>query len=164
MCKLGRVTDDADRPTLRAVLEREHHEIDAGIDHVLEDPTATDRLASTFTALRRHIYLEEEYLFPPLRAGGLMAPVLVMLREHGELWAALDEVDDLVAHGATGQELTPRLESLLDLLDRHNAKEEPIVYVAADQTLDADAVAEINELVRTSTLPEGWVCQQAPTP
>jgi regulator of cell morphogenesis and NO signaling len=158
------VSDDADRPTLRAVLEREHHEIDADIDRVLEDPTATDSLARAFTALRRHIYLEEEYLFPPLRAGGLMAPVLVMLREHGDLWAALDEIDELVATGASGPDLAPRLESLLDLLDQHNAKEEPIVYAAADQTLDADTVAEINQLVETSTLPDGWVCQQAPTP
>lgn len=72
MYKLGIMTNDLDSPTLRAALEREHHEIDAGIEKFLEDPAPTQSLATAFTALRRHIYLEEEYLFPPLRAEGLM--------------------------------------------------------------------------------------------
>jgi len=155
------MTNDLDSPTLRAALEREHHEIDAGIEKFLEDPAATQSLATAFTALRRHIYLEEEYLFPPLRAEGLMGPVFVMLKEHGELWTELDEVDRLLADGAGAPELRKKLEFLLEMLDRHNVKEEPIVYAAADQTLDAETVAEINELVETSTLPVGWVCQQA---
>lgn len=161
MCKLCCVTHDTDRPTLRTVLEREHHEIDAGLERALGDATARDALVAAVVALRRHIYLEEEYLFPPLRSGGLMGPVLVMLREHGELWDALDEIDALLATDAAGEGLTTQLEVLLDQLDRHNAKEEPIVYAAADQRLDADAVAEINGLVETSALPDGWVCEQA---
>ena len=148
-------------PTVRAVLEREHHEIDAGIEAFLSDPRATGRLTTAFTALRRHIYLEEEYLFPPLRSAGVMAPVLVMLREHGELWAELDEIDRLLGDGAGVAQVTDQLHRLLDALDRHNAKEEPIVYAAADQRLDAETAAEINQLVETSTLPAGWVCEQA---
>ena len=41
-------------------------------------------------SLRRHIFLEEQLLFPPLREAGMIAPVLVMLREHGEIWQSLD--------------------------------------------------------------------------
>jgi len=155
------VTGAETSPTVRAVLEREHQEIDAGIAAFLSDPSATGSLTTAFTSLRRHIYLEEEYLFPPLRAGGLMAPVLVMLREHGQLWVELDKIDRLLADGADGPQLRKPLQGLLQLLDRHNAKEEPIVYAAADQRLDAETAAEINQLVETSTLPAGWVCEQA---
>ena len=47
--------------------------------------------------LRRHIYLEEEFLFPPLRAAGMMAPLFVMVRQHGELWDAMRALDALLA-------------------------------------------------------------------
>lgn len=147
--------------TLRTALEREHREIDAGIEAFVEDAGNSQGLRTAFTALRRHIWLEEEFLFPPLRAEGLMGPVLVMLKEHGELWGELDEVDRLLADPGSAGEVRTRLQTLLEMLDRHNAKEEPIVYAAADQTLDPDTEAEINELIATSTLPGGWVCQQA---
>lgn len=153
----------SDRPslTLRAALEREHREIDTGLEAFLGDATAVADLATAFTALRRHIYLEEEHLFPPLRAQGLMAPVLVMLKEHGELWTALDEIEGRLADGAQGPELRLALEGVLGLLAQHNAKEEPIVYGAAERALDDEEAARLNQLVETSTLPSGWVCERA---
>lgn len=75
--------------TLASVLEREHREIDEGIVAYesrlaagVDEPALLHR---AMDALRRHIYLEEEFLFPPLRAVGMVAPVFVMLREHGEI-------------------------------------------------------------------------------
>lgn len=61
-------------PTLADVLEAEHHEIDAGIHAFLGGADdGRDRLAAVFEELRRHIYLEEVYLFPPLTEAGLVA-------------------------------------------------------------------------------------------
>jgi hypothetical protein len=68
-------------------LEREHREVDEGIEAFADGPPAGQRdrkpLIRAIHALRRHIYLEEVFLSPPLRAAGLVAPVLVMLREYG---------------------------------------------------------------------------------
>ncbi|QDO88287.1 hemerythrin domain-containing protein [Ornithinimicrobium ciconiae] len=87
--------------TLTEALEREHDEIDAGLEAFGEGLDAgnfrEDELTRAAQALRRHIYLEETFLFPPLRAAGMLPPVLVMLREHGEIWRTLDALEDEVA-------------------------------------------------------------------
>lgn len=85
--------------SLSAVLVHEHHEIDAGIEAFLAGlslgETRMQELTRAVEALRRHIYLEEEFLFPPLQAAGMIPPVLVMLREHGEIWRTLDAIQIL---------------------------------------------------------------------
>jgi hemerythrin HHE cation binding domain-containing protein len=53
--------------SLAAALEREHHEIDAGIAAFTAAPGDRQPLARVIRALRRHIYREEEFLFPLLR-------------------------------------------------------------------------------------------------
>ncbi len=67
--------------SLTALLVHEHHEIDAGIEAFLEglaqDESRDQELTRAVGALRRHIYLEEEFLFPPMRASidsGQMPP------------------------------------------------------------------------------------------
>ena len=52
--------------TLADALEREHQEIDLGIAAFRADPRRTAALGRALAGLRRHIYLEEEFLFPPL--------------------------------------------------------------------------------------------------
>jgi regulator of cell morphogenesis and NO signaling len=81
--------------SLAAALEREHHEIDAGIAAFTAAPDSPQPLVRAIRALRRHIYLEEEFLFPLLREAeaGLTAPVFVMLREHAQIWATLDSLE-----------------------------------------------------------------------
>lgn len=151
--------------TLSAALEREHREIDEGIETftaALADGRAdTTPLKRAMEGLRRHIYLEEEFLFPPLRDAGLMAPVLVMLREHGEIWRAMDRLDAAVARGPADGGAREMCDELLELLDRHNSKEEPILYPQADAVLKPEALDRLRDLLATGRLPEGWVCRQA---
>lgn len=154
---MGRMTEG----TLATALEREHHEIDAGIASYRagRDTTA---LSAAVRALRRHIYLEEEFLFPPLRAAGLMPPVLVMLREHGEMWPVLDAVDAEVGGSADGSTLDALCDDLVPRLEAHNAKEEAILYSRADEVLDAaPAAAELKAAIRSEDMPAGWVCARA---
>ena len=149
---------------LSVLLEREHHEIDAGVEASLEGlshgETRTEDLTRAVDALRRHIYLEEEFLFPPLRAAGVLPPVLVMLREHGEIWRSLDAIlaMDPDADGVGTRE---RCGELLSQLASHNAKEEPIIYPQGDAVLTEEATGELREFISSGQMPEGWVCAQA---
>lgn len=144
--------------TLAAALEREHREIDEGIEaFTASGGQETGPLKRALDALRRHIYLEEEFLFPPLRDGGLMAPVFVMLREHGEIWRAMDRLEGELG-GEAGQAAA---HELLAILERHNSKEEPIIYPQADAVLTPEAAERLHGFIASGRTPEGWVCQGA---
>lgn len=151
--------------TLAAALEREHREIDGGIAAFLADQAAqtrrTEPLTRALGALRRHIFLEEEFLFPPLRAAGMVAPMFVMEREHGELWATMDTLDAELGGGAGGTWVSDVCGRLLEQLARHNSKEEPIIYPQADAGLSASAAAELRAFLDAGRIPEGWVCARA---
>lgn len=151
--------------TLSGALEQEHRAIDAGIEEWvagLEEGRAdSEPLARSLAALRRHIYLEEEFVFPPLRQAGMMAPVFVMLREHGELWRAMEHVEALLQQDADARALLDEARDLLARLDAHNTKEEPIVYPMADRILDEAATDDLKDLLHAGRTPEGWACEQA---
>ncbi len=152
--------------TLGQALEIEHRAIDGGIEAYIAslarvataDPAP---LLSALTGLRRHIYLEEEFLFPPLKEAGLMGPIFVMLREHGQLWRQMDTVEELLAGGADGAAMRNDCTNLLSLLDDHNSKEEPIIYTQADEILGTSASSELLAFLEAGTTPEGWVCSAA---
>ena len=150
--------------TLSAALEREHRDIDGGIEeyssglgHGKTDPAP---LLRAMTGLRRHIYLEEEFLFPPLKAT-LMMPIFVMLREHGELWDAMDALEKLLDSETDAETLNNACRELLAKLDAHNQKEEPIIYPQADVVLDAGASAKLHDFLASGTMPNDWRCEKA---
>ncbi|WP_205719044.1 hemerythrin domain-containing protein [Actinomadura geliboluensis] len=147
--------------SLAAALEREHHEIDEGIEVFTADPVAGERdrepLARAVRALRRHIYLEEELLFPALHAAGLMAPVLVMLREHGEMWGTLDALDDAPDDDAA---LTLCRRLNVQLL-HHNMKEEKILYPELERVVPEPQEERLRAFLQTGEMPADWVCVRA---
>ena len=148
--------------SLSVVLEDEHRAIDAPIEGFAGDgATGRDRsaLAGAIGALRRHIYLEEELLFPPLRHAGLMGPVLVMLREHAQLWRTLDTLDHLLAAHAPEVALHNACRELRGQLQSHNPKEEQILYPQADVLLSATELARVRAFLGSGELPDGWTCQ-----
>jgi len=150
--------------TLGAAFEREHHEIDAGIagfsSDELSDGQRADSLRRAIAALRRHIFLEEEYLFPPMKQD-LAIPIMVMLREHGEIWRSLDGIEAGLERNRSRDALRAACQELLDLLEQHNSKEEPIFYENADETLSEAQNAVLQDLLDESEMPPGWVCQKA---
>jgi len=165
-------TDPSNAPsadTLEAALTREHREIDAGIEEFVAGAETGEVRAAPLTramdALRRHIYLEETILFPPLRAAGLMMPVMVMLREHGTLWDAMDAIDQALADTTSADSassvLLDQCRQLLALLDEHNTKEEPILYTRADFDLDEASHDDLADFLHSGTTPEGWSCEKA---
>lgn len=152
-------------PTIGAVLERDHHRIDehfATFATALRsgsiDPAA---LAAGSGALRHHIYVEETYHFPVLRQAGLLGPIMVMLREHGEIWDLLDALDAGVRDGAPIADLTTTWLSLEAIVAAHNMKEERIVYPSGDDMLSAEDAAEVLTGLTAEQTPEGWACEHA---
>ena len=151
--------------TLAEALEKEHQDIDAGIaaftGGLAGGNPPVDTMRAALAAHRRHIYLEETILFPPLRAGGMFAAILVMLREHGQMWNLMDELEPLVAAGGTDARVLGLCEKFVALIDAHNLKEEATIYAKADEALNAPATAQLREFLATGTMPEGWVCEKA---
>lgn len=151
--------------SLAALLEREHHDIDAGVDAFLEglDSQEADPkpMQSAMQALRRHIYLEEAFLFPPLRTSGMVAPIFVMLREHGEMWRTLDALDAELSNDPSGMSSRSLCDTLMSQMEQHNVKEERIVYPQAEKILTTAANTELRTFLDTGQLPQGWVCEQA---
>lgn len=159
-------TDRTSGVSLAEAFTQEHHEIDAAIEQYLaggsdEEPLTRARpLAGALDALRRHIYLEEEIVFPRLPQGTLMMPLMVMRREHGELWRRMDDLSTTLLDPAAdpvniGQACT----DILELLEVHNSKEEPIIYPYMDSGLEPDEQAVVRGMLAGASLPEGWVCQ-----
>lgn len=149
--------------SLSRALEQEHREID-GIIEKCADGSAldADELAGLIRAvaeLRRHIYAEEELLFPPLRQAGLMGPVLVMLREHGQMWPILDRLEQGIADGVEPDVLRTDCRQLFDLLQLHNPKEEQILYPEVDRVVGADASIDAHAFLDTGNVPTDWTCQ-----
>lgn len=151
--------------TLAAALEREHREIDQGIEAYLTGAAGREArigsLTAAMTALRRHIFLEEKFLFPPLRAAGFVAPIFVMLREHGELWRTMETIDRELGEETDSDAVEGRCKWLLAQLAQHNSKEEPILYPHADSVLDAPAGEQLRAFLDSGSLPDGWVCSGA---
>ncbi|WP_026919639.1 hemerythrin domain-containing protein [Gordonia shandongensis] len=158
--------------SLAEVLTVEHRAIDAGIEKFVATPPGASvaewaaPLTDAMTALRRHIYLEEELVFPQLSTGPLMMPIMVMLREHGDMWrtmASLDAAlaaDDVDVEPQRG-EVISACTAMLALLEAHNSKEEPVIYPHLDADLDEDAQAFLRDFLDGGTMPDGWECAKA---
>lgn len=173
-------TDNPIGPLAEALL-REHHEIDAGIETFASKAGAEDRptdtdasliewaepLTDAMRALRRHIYLEEVIVFPKIRMGALMVAVMVMIREHGEIWRAMDKLDAKLTAITDAQSvsdtdrasLVEDCRNMLALLDDHNMKEEPVIYPHLDTDLDQPTEQLLSRFLQEGELPAEWVCE-----
>jgi regulator of cell morphogenesis and NO signaling len=156
-------TDEGDNTlpdgVLSVVLQREHHEIDSAIAAFIETLDGgcmqPEPLRAALEALRRHIYLEETFLFPPIREAGMLMPVFVMMREHGELWRTMGALTDLIVDTADSEQLRDTCHRLLGQLEQHNSKEEPIIYPLADSDLPALVSAELARFIEIGRIPDG---------
>lgn len=153
---------------LSTALMREHQDVDAGLGAFLEKLDAgsvdADALAGTLSALRRHIYAEEQILFPPISKGAQMMSVFGMIRGHGEIWRTMDALDESAgrAHdSADHDELREHCQRLLALLADHNKVEEPVLYPAADTGLAPETATALASFIESGRMPDGWTCAKA---
>ena len=93
-------------------------------------------VADLAAATLHHFRLEEEVLFPDLELShpGARGPISVMQGEHAQARRLLEDLTAAAAMGSRSETLG-LVETLLMLLQQHNAKEEGILYPMADAVL-----------------------------
>lgn len=158
-----RAADAVPAESLSQALEQEHREIDDAIKRCADaadaSPEARADLERAVAELRWHIFVEEELLFPPLRAAGMTGPILVMLREHAQMWPMLDKLDQALREEFDQGALRTACRQLLILLQHHNPKEERILYPQVDRVLGEDTTGAIREFLSGGRVPADWICQ-----
>ncbi len=87
-------------------------------------------------AILHHFSMEEEILFPAVEevAGSSMGPTQVMRMEHEQMRGLFTEMEQALA-ARDADAFLGAAETLLVLMQQHNAKEEQIVYPMSDQLL-----------------------------
>lgn len=148
-------------PATRAsqLLAEQHRQIDSGVKAVADGGSDPAALAVSLALLRRHLYIEEALLFPPLAESGLTMPVFVMKREHGQMWPLLETLSAADTAADTQQK---DARQLFQLLQMHNPKEESIVYTALDRLETQRGDDSLATAITTATLPADWRCALAP--
>lgn len=128
--------------TITTVLTADHRHGDRLFDAALQAageadwPACRERLGEFVQALRHHMRIEEEILFPAFeRASGVSGgPTWVMRQEHQQMLAMLDRIASAAAaRDADGFDALAR--SFAALMAAHSAKEERVLYPMCDEML-----------------------------
>jgi hemerythrin-like domain-containing protein len=98
-------------------------------------------------SIEQHFQAEEELLFPAFEQAGGMSegPTSVMRHEHQQMRALFTQMDSALA-AQSSEEYLGASETLLILMQQHNAKEEQILYPMLDQVLAPQEGALLSEL------------------
>jgi hemerythrin superfamily protein len=150
--------------SLAEALEAEHRRIDEGIATYIAAPAYhrdQEPLVRATAALRRHIFLEEEYLFPRLHDQGTAASFSLMLREHAKIWTAVEDLDRELRAGIDDRLVAKHCHELAVRLRHHNGNEERILYPKADEVLTAAEMAKLAAFLDGIEFPAGWICIKA---
>lgn len=140
------------------LLESQHRRIDKGIETTLEGSGPSSGLTDSLALLRQHIYLEHEILFPRLEKAGLVMPVLVMKREHAQMWPLIDRLASACDSGSSPETLQAPCRELMRLLQNHNVKEEQVLYTAADRLEAGRTDGSLTTALEAGRMPEHWTC------
>lgn len=132
--------------TISATLTDQHRACD-DLFAAAENSAAEGDLSTAVQSLERfvadtesHFQREEQVLFPAFeqRTGQTAGPTMIMRREHEQMRALFTELS-----ASLGQNDKDRFlglcETLLMLMQQHNAKEEQILYPMSDQVLGDQA-------------------------
>ncbi len=91
-------------------------------------------------AVRRHLAMEEEVLFPAFEASsgmGQSGPTVVMRLEHQQMRGILDQIGVAIDAGDT-EEALDLGDTLHMVTQQHNVKEEGMLYPMAENVLDGE--------------------------
>ncbi|MCL4342542.1 MAG: hemerythrin domain-containing protein [Candidatus Thermoplasmatota archaeon] len=103
--------------------------------------------------IRRHIYIEEEIIFPDLIGldSNLKGPISGLEMEHASLWMLMDRILEETASGEVRK--SPKyLDEMERILAVHNAVESTNIY----PKIKDERVPNLEQ----AALPEGWICRR----
>ncbi|MDM8562864.1 hemerythrin domain-containing protein [Candidatus Marithioploca araucensis] len=97
--------------------------------------------------MEQHFTREEQVLFPNVeeRTGQTAGPTAVMRMEHQQMRQVFDEMQKSLTQQNDEQYLGLS-ETLLVLMQQHNAKEQQILYPMSDQVLNRDVPSILNQM------------------
>ncbi len=130
--------------TISSYMEKDHKRCDeffADAEQAVSEKDwerAEEEFHRFYQAINHHFSMEEEELFPALEtaAGGPMGPTQVMRMEHEQMRGLFAEMEQALS-GRDADAFLGAAETLLILMQQHNAKEEQIVYPLSDQLLES---------------------------
>jgi len=98
-----------------------------------------------FQAMEHHFRIEEQVLFPAFEAvtGMTMGPTEVMRGEHAQMRELFREMGEAL-EAQDADSYLGLSETLLMIMQQHNAKEEQMLYQMADQVL----AGQVDDLLR----------------
>jgi len=98
-------------------------------------------------AMEKHFSMEEQILFPTVedRTGQTAGPTQVMRMEHQQMRQVFAEMQES-CWKQDKDEYLGLSETLLMLMQQHNAKEEQILYPMSDQVLGNEAPSILNQM------------------
>ncbi len=136
------------RMDVESYMTLDHFETNGFIKYILRQiddyRDVSEFLRTLSDRLRRHIYIEEVFLFPKLGPES-QKDVEYIKKEHGKLFRMLDLI---LKERSNLDKIKEVLENLLDLLIEHYGYEESFIYDHFNN-LDADIISGLK-------YPKGW--------
>jgi len=116
-----------------------------GVDGDLD--AARKGLESFVGDMENHFQREEQVLFPAFeaRTGQSQGPTMVMRGEHEQMRQLFRELQQSLEQGDS-ERFLGLSETLLMLMQQHNAKEEQVLYPMSDQVLGGESEALIGRM------------------
>ncbi|ROR29529.1 hemerythrin domain-containing protein [Inmirania thermothiophila] len=138
---------------ISSFMTRDHRDCDelfAAAENAVHEgdwEAARERFAAFADALRRHLDMEEQVLFPEIeeRTGMVGGPTQVMRIEHQQMRDVIAAMEQAVAD-EDADEYLGQAETLMILMQQHNMKEEQILYPMSDQALGGDAAEVLGRM------------------
>lgn len=154
--------------SLHTALEEDFPDIERAIgDFLLQRGglrAASADLSRAMAKLRRHIYVEEEFLFPLLQGAEMAGPLYALSGEHQDLWLTMDRMDEQLRDDSSQQSRQQACRILSAEVDRHVTKEDPIVFGRAEEILTFQEQATLRDFVENVPLPPEWRCREPRRP
>ncbi|MGM0594185.1 MAG: hemerythrin domain-containing protein [Pseudomonadota bacterium] len=99
------------------------------------------------SAMQHHFAMEEELLFPAFEqaTGASAGPTVVMRHEHQQMRSLFSDMEQALSE-RNSDDYLGATETLLILMQQHNAKEEQILYPMSDRTLQAEQAALLEQM------------------
>lgn len=150
-------------PSNQELLAEQHRVMELGISGLVDGSGSRQELDEAVYLLRRHIDVEEAFLFSIVdQDQGRWMALSQMKSEHGDMWLHIESAIELLQATARLDDLFPAAQVLLKLLEIHDHKEEIAIYSVADRYVADANHPPLESLFAATAIPPGWRCSGAP--